>query len=197
MNKQAYIQALSEHLSSLTIEEQQDILRDVEEHFREASQAGRSEESVIAQLGKPKAFAEMMIAETKVNRIQQATSLGSKLRAVCGALLAVLVLTPFNLIFVFLPLFFITLFIAMGWFAIVAIVVSVPLLCIVAPILMLKIGFHFLLLMGILFFTIGWCALAVAVMTVFYYVTLFYFKGISALFKWNLQFIKRSMRISK
>lgn len=194
MNKQQYLNELTTRLAALSPDERADILRDVEEHFHEAARLGRSEESVIALLGDPKAFADMMIAETKVKRIQSATSMSNKLYAAMGALFAILVLTPFNLIFVLLPLLVVTLFVFLGWLVVSFCAVSIPISILVALGLIIKVGWHLFLLLAILCCTIAWCAFVVAIIAVFYYLTLFYIKGVSALFKMNLQFIKRSMR---
>jgi uncharacterized membrane protein len=194
MNKQQYINELTSRLSVLSPDERSDILRDVEEHFREAGLAARSDESVVAQLGSPKVFADMMIAETKVNRIQTATTLSSKLKAIVGAAFAILVLTPFNLIFVLIPLILVTSFIVTGWPVIMLFILSLPIACIAAVVMMFTAGFNLYLSFAILFFVFGWCGLVIAMTVGFYYITLFYVKGVSALFKWNLQFIKRSMR---
>jgi len=194
MNKQEYIHQLSARLSSLTANERAEILRDVEEHFREAMQAGRSEEAVVKQLGDPKAFADMMTAERKIKRIDSANTLGKKLWAVVGAAIAIVVLTPFNLIFVFLPLLLATLFIISGWPIVLILALSIPIAFIFALGMMIKVGFHLLMLLAIIFLLIGWGALVVAIFVGFYFLTFLYIKGITALFNWNLKFIKRSMR---
>lgn len=196
MGKQEYISELSKYLTHLTLAEQQEILRDVDEHFHEASKAGRSDDSAMEQLGKPKIFAQMMIAETKVNRIHQATSFTTKLRAMGGALLAVLVLTPFNFFFVFFPLLIATIFIMSSLPIIAFLVISIPVLFIAVPIILFRFGFHFFLSMGILFLLIGWCGFATLIISLFYYLTVFYFKAVITIFNWNIRFIKHSMKVT-
>ena len=194
MNKNQYISELSSHLAALSETERADILRDVEEHFREANNSGQSEESVIQQLGKPTSFADMMVAETKVNRINNATTLGKKLKAVASAALTILILAPFNLIFILFPLFLATLFIGIIGIMVLFFTLSIP-LAIVSPIIfILTIGFHLILLSIVVLLAAGWCGLVATIMILFYYVALLYVRVISALFSWNINFVKRSLR---
>src|ERR1700734_1931146 len=103
MNKQEFLHELDKALASLSKEERQDILRDMEEYFHEGMSRGQSEEDIVNKLGSPKEIADTIIAETKVKRLNEAPTIPLKFKAMIAALFAILLLTPFNLIFVLLP----------------------------------------------------------------------------------------------
>ncbi len=194
MNKQQFLSELEKYLNDLSAEERNDILRDMEEYFREAKSRGRSEEDVLEKLGSPKIFSETIIAEAKVKRIRTASTWPQKISAGFGALLAILLLTPFNLIFVLLPLLLVTLMIIVGWPIVLAIALSLPVVLLVLFFLIFEVGFKLFALLSLLFFAIGWFGMVTAVVVGFFYVTLFYFKGVAKLFQWNIQFIKNRMK---
>lgn len=194
MNKQTFLAELERELADLSPDERKDILRDMDEYFHEAMSRGMGEEDVLKKLGAPKAFSETILAEAKVKRMQTATGFSKKVPAFFGALGAILLLTPFNLFFVLLPLLFATLFIVIGWPLILVLIASLPILLIVSTFIIINIGFKIFALLSILFFIIGWFGMVVAIVIGFSYITLFYFKGIARLFQWNIQFVKNRAR---
>ena len=194
MSKKQFLSELEKALSSLSEAERKDILRDMEEYFYEAMHRGRTEEEVLKELGDPKALSETIIAETKVNRINVATTLYQKISAIFGALIAILVLTPFNLIFILFPLMFVTLFIAAGWILVLAAGFSAPVILLILIAMLFSIGFKVFALLSLIFFALGWLSMVTAIVVAFIYVTTLYFKGVSGLFQWNVRFVKSRMR---
>lgn len=194
MNKQTFLSELAKALADLSEEERQDILRDMEEYFHEGIRRGQSEEEIVKKLGSPKSIAETIIAETKVKRINKANTIPLKIKAAFAALFAILLLAPFNVIFVLLPLFIITLFIVMGWPIVLIIAITLPIIWLVSIFLGFYVGFHLFALLAILCFAIGWFGMVAAIVVGFLYLTLLYFKGIAKLFQWNIQFIKNRMK---
>lgn len=194
MSKQVFLSELDKALSGLSEAERKDILRDIEEYFHESMSRGRSEQEVLQKLGSVKTLSETIIAEAKVKRINSANSIAQKIYAIFGALIAILLLTPFNLIFVLFPLLLATFFIIIGWPVVIAIAFTVPIVFVVLIILVFQVGFKLFALLALLFFAIGWVSMSVVAIVGFIYLTLFYFKGIARLFQWNIKFIKNRMR---
>jgi uncharacterized membrane protein len=194
MNKQMYLSELEKELANLSYVERADIMRDMEEYFREGELHGRTEDEIIKQLGSPKKLAETLRAEAKVKKIQEASSVTQKFGAVLAALIAILLLTPFNLIFVLFPLLFITLLLIVGWPIVIILAITLPIIWIFDIFLSFFVGFNIFALLALLFFAIGWCGLVVTVLVGFSFLTILYFKGIAALFMWNINFIKNRMR---
>lgn len=193
MNKQSFLTELERELAALTPAERKDVLRDMEEYFYEASQRGRSEEDVIKQLGSPKKLAESIIAEAKIKRIDTADTFWLKTSAIFGALFALILLAPINLIFVFVPFLIITFLLVLGWSVAIGITLATPIIWI-ALLLSLFFGFGWFLLLSFIFFVIGWSGLAFIAVIALFYLTIFYFKAIASWLRWNLQFIKNRMR---
>ena len=194
MNKHTFLTELEKRLLHLPYEERQDILRDMEEYFREGKIHGKSDEDIIKSLGSPRKIAETIIAEAKVKRISEASTFTQKVAALFSAMLAVLLLIPFNLIFVFLPLLLATLIIVIGWPIVFVIILCLPIIWFINALLAIQIGFHFFSLLALIFFGIGCLSIVMIIVFGFFYLTLFYFKGVTKLLKWNLTFIKRHMR---
>lgn len=62
MNRQLFLKQLRLHLRSLTESETEEIISDYEAYFRDASNAGMTEEETIQQLGSPRELARDLIA---------------------------------------------------------------------------------------------------------------------------------------
>ena len=110
--QQDYLQELKAHLSPLPEAERTDILRDQEEFFREAVANGRTELDVIGSLGEPKQLARALIAESRLAATENLLNpseggakgpVSDQLKATLRAVLAIVTLAPFNLIFVLGP----------------------------------------------------------------------------------------------
>jgi len=99
MNKKDFINKLSSYLGGVPAEERQDVINDIEEHFKEAISEGRTEEEISDSLGDPKALANQFKANILVNKAEKITSAINITRAV----LATLGLGFFNLMFVLGP----------------------------------------------------------------------------------------------
>ncbi|MCH3179346.1 DUF1700 domain-containing protein, partial [Listeria monocytogenes] len=53
MNKQDFLNELNQRLELLDPQERRELLSDYQEHFRNGIEAGRSEEHIVFDLGKP------------------------------------------------------------------------------------------------------------------------------------------------
>ncbi len=191
MNKTQFIEQLRKALSGIPQVEIDDIIRDQEEIIRDALAAGRTEESIITSLGNPTELARNLKAEFKIEKAQDEIKLGAKVKAMFGAVGAVLVLAPFNLIFVLGPMMAMFGILLGGWATAVAITVvcfTVALAFFFFTIVMptgalgwVGIGFGFL---GVMF-------LGLAGLGVMYMVSMMVAQLILRYLKWNLNFVKR------
>lgn len=191
MNKAQFIEQLKKALSGLPQTEIDDIIRDHEEIIRDALAAGRTEESIVASLGQPEELARTLKTEIKIVKAQDEVKLGAKLKGMLGAAGALLVLAPFNLIFVLGPMMALLGLLLGGWATAVAITVvcfSVALAFFFFTIVMpagalgwVGLGFSFL---GVMF-------LGLAGLGVMYTFSLIVAQLILRYLKWNLNFVKR------
>lgn len=194
MNKQTFLNELEQSLTPLSKEERDDILRDMEEYFREAAGRGKTEEEIVKSLGSPKMLSETIIAETKIKRIDTASTVGEKIAAVFSAFFAIVLLTPINLFIIFLPLLFATLVLVIVWPLLIVFSLSLPIIFITGVFYMFYAGFALLAVLSIIFFIIGWFAFIFALFIGMTQFTFLYFRGISRLFQWNIQFIKNRIK---
>lgn len=191
MNKTEFLEQLRKELRGIPQVEIDDIIRDHDEIIRDAVAAGRTEESIVSSLGQPSELAKSLKAEIKIEKAQDASGLSAKLKAMLGAVGAVLVLAPFNLIFVLGPLMALFGLLLGGWATAVAITVvcfTVALafffFTIVMPASLLGwvgIGFGFL---GVMFLGLAGLGFMYMVSMMVAQLTLRYLK-------WNLNFVKR------
>lgn len=99
MNKQEFINKLSNALGNMTYEEKNDILYDYEEHFRIAIEKGKTEEEAAENLGNPEAIAKYYRANAAINKAESNKSV----KHITGAVFSVLGLGFINLVFILGP----------------------------------------------------------------------------------------------
>lgn len=116
MNKQEYITSLKDELAQRNVPNIVDIIADYEEHFTHALKSGKSEEQVIEKLGAPDLIAKAYETESKINQAK-VTSKEVPVGLVLSSLIRVLILAPFNFVFMFVPAIIIFTLVAAGWSA--------------------------------------------------------------------------------
>lgn len=187
MNQLEYMTALKNELAQRGVPNIQDIFADYEEHFSHALKSGKSESQIIDKLGSPDLIAKAYETESKINQARQTTK-EVPVGLVLSSLGRVLILAPFNFIFMFIPAIVIFSLVAAGWsvagglgaagFAMLAIV---PASTAVAGTFWASIAALF---MG--FGTIGMAGIGVLIM---YFVTKGIVMGVVSYVQWNLKFI--------
>ena len=115
MKRDQFILALRRSLIQLPQSEVEDIVRDQNEYISDAIAAGRNEEDVITSLGDPKALANSLQADLKIQRAESASSLNKQISLTFTALIAILALAPLNIIFVLGPFLALIGFLIAGW----------------------------------------------------------------------------------
>ena len=66
MDKKRYLHEFAKHLHSIPVAERQEILAEIESHFTEGIESGRSEWEVCSRLGDPKSAAQAYIEELEL-----------------------------------------------------------------------------------------------------------------------------------
>ncbi len=96
MNKDEYLERLTELVKDMPKEEREDILLDYEEHFMIGLEKGRTEEEISRALGDPETVAKQIKVEQKIKKAEDKPSVGSMYEAA----LAAAGLGFFNLVFI-------------------------------------------------------------------------------------------------
>lgn len=99
VNKTEFLNQLDAALRGMTYQEKQDIMADYTAHFSAGAEQGLSEEEIAAALGNPRAIAKAYRADYMVEQARNKKSAGNIFRAI----LAVLSLSFFNIVFVLGP----------------------------------------------------------------------------------------------
>lgn len=190
MNKAAYLERLRKYLAPLSKEEIDDIIRDQDEYITAAIQHGRIEAEVLTNLGDPKVFAANLLVESKLEVAQNTTSLKSQLSKTLNAGIAILALTPLNVIFVLIPLTLIILITFLGWLAAFGLLVgSVGNLAFSLFHLTFS-GLGIWTFVSYLFYALGFVGVGILAVYIAYLITKFFVKVVLAYLRWNLNFIK-------
>ena len=191
MNKKDFLDLLKVSLNGLPTAEVNDILRDQEEFIREAISAGRTEEEVLKSLGSPIELARNLKAEIKIEKAQDENNFIDKLKSLLGAIGAVLVLAPFNLIFVLGPMLALFGLLIGGW------ATALSLTGVFIFFIVLFFGFavfvpaSFFVYSALLFGALGGVFFGLAGIGIMYFITLIVSHLILKYLKWNLNFIKK------
>ncbi len=190
MKKQDFINQLKTELKGLPATEINDIIRDQEEMISDAIVAGRTEEEIVNSLGDPKELARSLKAEIKIDKATLESNLPLQVKGAFGALGALLVLAPFNLIFVLGPFCALIGTLIAGWAVTLALgTTSLALMGVFfSKFIFVTAGLaaHF----SAFFAFLGIMGLALLFGFAMYAITKLIFKMMLSYFKWNLNFIK-------
>lgn len=196
MKRNEYLKELKLHLNRLPAVERDEILRDQDEYFSEAVEAGRSEEDVARGLGDPRALAASLLAEGAMTRAETSNSLGKRAREIPRIFGSLLILAPFNFIVVLAP-----------YCAIAALLFALWCMCLGVGIgAMFGLGqFHlasatvgtalsFSRTLAVDFFTFGVAGLAGLGTIAAIYLTRYFVHATIAYLRWNINFVMNSRK---
>jgi uncharacterized membrane protein len=185
MNKEKFMNALKAEFNGASDADLQEILSDYEEHFANGKEAGKTEESIAAELGDPKLIAKEIRTLSLVKKAEERPTFWNVLRAI-------LALSLFNLIFVLGP-FMAAVGIIIGFFTaaisvVIAGIATIIIVCINPMIQAFDFGVHpvTLVLLAISMISLG--ILGVIAM---YYLTKFFFRMTLKYVRLNLNLIKK------
>ena len=190
MKRQEFFKNLKSELFGIPMVDIEDIIRDQEEMINDALKAGRTEDSIIQSFGDPKELARNLKAEIKIEKAGDEKKLSKQVRGVFGAVGALLVLAPFNLIFVLGPFLAVLGVTFAGWT--VAVTMGAVAIGLLGAFLLefLFIGTALTVQLSTFFTFLGFIGLAALFVVGMYYVTKIVFKLILSYLRWNLNFIQ-------
>jgi uncharacterized membrane protein len=114
MNQQEYLSALRAELDKRKVPRVQEIMADYHEHFTDALKTGKTEMQVVEKLGAPDLIAKAYETESIINHAKE-NSKDVPVGLVISSLGRVLILAPFNFIFMFIPAVVLFAMLAAGW----------------------------------------------------------------------------------
>jgi len=190
MNKEQFLRDLRQALSSLPTMEVEEILRDQEEYIRDAVLAGRGEQEVLKSLGTPRSFAASLIADVKIQKAADSTTLKKQASNTFGALIAILALAPLNLIFVLGPFLGISGLIFGGWATTTAAFLgSIGVVFVILfKLIFLPVGI--LTHLAAIFFSLGTVGVGLLGFIFMFLVTRLFLRMTISYLRWNLHFIQ-------
>ena len=190
MKKVDFLGELKIALKGLSDEERDEIIRDQDEYVRDAIAAGRDEEAVVASLGDPYVLANQLNVQNKIDRATNSTHFPDQMRNVFGAVLAILALAPFNVIFVLGPFLFLLGMIFAGWAcSLSALIAALSVL----GVFLFKLTFFVVGIythLSALFLCLGLVGAGVLGIFLMTALTQFFFKATVSYLRWNLKFIE-------
>lgn len=184
MTKDQFLKQLRAGLQKLSIEEQQDILHDYEEHFFNGLEEGKTEAEIAASLGSPQQIAKELLATYHLEKAENAISTGNIFRAIW----AVIGLGFFNIVIVLGPFIALAALIVSGWIVGASFLLS-PLLVVVDSILQPS-GFAFFQL----FMSILLVGLGIFIVIAMYYITKLSMNGFVKYLKFNAKLVKGGLK---
>jgi uncharacterized membrane protein len=184
LNKNQFIKKLTKGIKKLPKNEQQDIIQDFEEHFAAGMAEGKTETEIAAALGSPSQVAKELVANYRLERVQDTTNTGNILRAVW----AVIGLGFFNIVIVLGPFIALVSLIAAGWIMGGAFIIS-PLLALVNLIF-----FPESFILFDLFVALTLTGIGIFIAIGMYYITRWIFKGFVRYLQYNVKMVKGGLK---
>lgn len=184
MNREQFLQQLSNHLSALPKEERNDILNDYNEYFENGLLEGKTESEISDNLGSPELIAKELNISNTFAEIDRKMTFSN----VFGAIGLTIGLSFLNLIFVLGPAIALGGILLGGWGASIGLILS-PFLQLIGIIL----GFNQAHAFEI-FLSIGFSGLGILLLFGMYYVTIFSSKVFIKYCKWNVSVVKGGMK---
>lgn len=119
MNEQEFISELTKALSSLPLDQREDILGEYRSHFFEGKERGKSEEDIAKAFGDPKGIARTYVADYHFEQWQTPTKgqgVGKSFYHLGSGLIIMFSLLFFNFFFILWPVLIFAFILCVGWF---------------------------------------------------------------------------------
>ena len=184
MNRETFLQQLSDQLRALPVEERNDILNDYNEYFENGILEGKTESEISENLGSPAIIAKELNISNTFAKVEHKMTFSNVFSAV-GVTIG---LSFLNLIFVLGPALGIAGTLLGGWCASIAFILS-PILQLISIILGFNQAYAFEI-----FLTIGLSGLGILLLIAMYYITIFSSKVFIKYCKWNVSVVKGGMK---
>lgn len=194
MNRQDYVNELRRQLKGLPSSEIEDIIRDQEEMISDALAAGRTEESILKSLGDPAELARSLKAEVIIDQATEEKKLGRQMRGAFGAVGALLLLAPFNLIFVLGPFMVLLGMLFSGW--VVATAISGVAVFLVGGYLseLITVSASIWVHLSLFFSLMAGVGISILTLIGMYYITRGMMQLTLSYLKWNLNFVRSRVK---
>ncbi len=190
MKRQDFLNQLRQELSGIPNDQINEIIRDHEEIINDALGAGRHEDDIIRSFGDIRELAKTLKVEFKIDKATDEKKISSQARALLGALGALLLLAPFNLIFVLGPFCAVLGVVVAFWSVIGAMAILSLVLMGAFFTKFIFVGASLFVYLSAFFAILGVMGLICLGTVAMYFVTKAIFKLILSYFRWNLNFIK-------
>ncbi len=194
MDKEQFLDQLERSLKNLPETEIREILEDYRMHFREGAAEGRDEEKIARMLGNPVDIGRMFRADFMVEQAEQSATF----RNVAGAIMAVIGLGFFNILFVVGPVLGIFIVLSVAWlFTLLLAILSLTVIVIAIIYLLFPSGFFvggmFSIspVLGAVFLGIGGLSLSGILGIGMGLLTRFCFRLLTTYLKFNLEMIQK------
>ena len=187
MTKNEFIKLLKLELERHNIDKVTDILADYEEHFEHALASGKTESEISTKLGTPVTIAKSYETEAMISKVKD-TSAPFDFKFALNVLGRLIIIAPFNFLFLCIPGVILFSLIASGWILATATAASslIPLAIGFAAGIMLISGW---LTTAIISGSLGLLALSVALFLLMFFVTKNFILFLINYLQWNLRFI--------
>lgn len=190
MKRQDFLNQLRQKLSGIPDDQINEIIRDHEEIINDALGAGRHEEDIIKSFGDIHELAKTLKVEFQIDKATDEKKISSQAKALLGALGALLLLAPFNLIFVLGPFCAVLGVVVVFWSVIGAMAILSLVLMGAFFTKFIFVGAGLFVYLSAFFAILGIIGLICLGTVAMYFVTKSIFKLILSYFRWNLNFIK-------
>lgn len=194
MKRQDYINELKQQLKGLPQSEIADIVRDQEELISDALAAGRTEESILKSLGDPSELARALKAEVIIEQASEEKKLGRQLKGAFGAVGALLLLAPFNLIFVLGPFMVLLGILFSGWMVATALGGVAVFLAGGYLSELITVSASIWVHLSLVFTLIAGVGISILALLAMYYITRGMMQLTLSYLKWNLNFVRRRVK---
>lgn len=194
MKRQDYINELKQQLQGLPQSEIADIVRDQEELISDALAAGRTEESILKSLGDPSELARALKAEVIIEQASEEKKLGRQLKGAFGAVGALLLLAPFNLIFVLGPFMVLLGMLFSGWMVATALGGVAVFLAGGYLSELITVSASVWVHLSLVFTLIAGVGISILALLAMYYITRGMMQLTLSYLKWNLNFVRRRVK---
>jgi uncharacterized membrane protein len=187
MTQQDYLSSLRRELEQRKVPRIQEIMADYEEHFTHALKSGKNESEVVDKLGAPALIARAYETESMLNEAK-ASSRGVDWGLIMSSLGRIIILAPFNFIFMFIPAVILFSLIMAGWSVAGAFgAVALGILSAI-PAVTMSAGTVWALVATV-FASLGVLGLAAIGVLIMYLITKSVAIGVLSYLQWNLKFV--------
>jgi uncharacterized membrane protein len=189
MKQDQYLNELKMHLQALPAAEVEEILADYREHFEIGRSSGKTDETIVKGLGRPRIVAQNHVMNSLILEANSSPSLVRRSSLLLKILFIFFVLAPINFLILLGPFLVASILIFVGW--VVPIAIASFSISLIGALLFStsKLALGFLLSGSILFAFLGVLGISVLMGLIMLVVSRLFIQLISQYVKWNINFV--------